>query len=252
MSIINMHTLTVVTAFVADINTREDRTIEDYITLGEKLLMVNIPIIIFIDETTFLRFFAGRESEFSNTRFVQISKKDIYLYQYKELAANFSPITENKNKDTYEFIMVQCMKTEWVRQAIEMNIFNTDQYAWIDFGISHFIPNIDDLNAGIEHMAKASYISLRMPNTKPPDFPFYSRNILHHIVWMFPGSLFGGGKGALLKFAREVKAKCLTLLSDYKLLIWEINVWYLVFFENVQLFDLYKIETHKKDIMFLY
>jgi hypothetical protein len=242
-------TTTFVSAFVKDINHRSDRTIDDYMKLGEHLLNTPFHKIIFIDKGVYETHIAEKAHHYPTTYFVQIEKPDIYLYKHKEHATDFRPITNNPEKDTYEFFMVQCMKTEWVKQAIEMNVFESEQFAWIDFGVYHFIDNDKDLMDGMRNMACKEYANVRIANTNPPDFPYYSRNVIRHIIWMFAGSVFGGNKHALTKFAEAMREKCLMFIEDYKTLTWEINLWYLIFFENQGLFDLYDTFTHDKEVL---
>ena len=243
---------TFVSAFMKDINQRTDRTIDDYMTLGEHFLTTPYQKVIFIDKDVYIEYISEKAHLYPSTYFIQIEKSDIYLYKYREHATDFRPITNNPDKDTYEFFMVQCMKTEWVKQAIEMNVFDSEQFVWMDFGIYHFINNDKDLIDGMQSMASKEYATVRIANTNPPNFQYYSRNVIRHIIWMFAGSVFGGSKGALTKFAEAMREKCLMFIEDYKTLTWEINLWYLLFFENISLFSLYDTFTHDKEILINY
>ena len=49
--------------------------------------------------------------------------------------------TDNPNKDNLQYLFVQCHKTEWIKHAIDVNYFNSDQFIWIDFGIYHIFNN---------------------------------------------------------------------------------------------------------------
>ena len=49
------------------------------------------------------------------------------------------------------------------------------------------------------------------------------------ICWCFAGSLFGGGKEKLIEFADLTKNECLNIIKQKKSLMWEINVWKLVY-----------------------
>jgi hypothetical protein len=248
-----MSPLTFVTAFVGGINARADRDIHEYVRLGFALLSAGAPTVAFIDRETHARFFAAREREFPHTRFVVIDRADIYLMHYKCDATAFAPITDDPAKDTFEYIAVQCNKTEWIREAVEMDCFGSEQFAWLDFGVARFFEGEPGaLRRALTHMESRTYTDVRMPHTQTPDFEGFSDDILRHIVWMFPGSVFGGHRLALLAFARRVKAKCLQLLDAHKLVVWEINVFKLVFFENIALFDLYAVETHDAQLCLRY
>ena len=243
--------MTIVTAFIGNINEREDRKIEHYLEYGNQLLNVYLPKIVFMDKETYNEHFLEKADSYPLTKFIPIEKKDLYLFNYKDVAYNYEIVTGNPKKDTIEFMFVQCMKTEWIKQAIEMNIYNTEQFAWVDFGILHFIKDVKALNEGLKQMSTKNYDKVRIPCGKPPDFPYFSRNVYHQIIWMFIGSLFGGGKSALLHFAKIMKEKCIEILEEKHHLMWEINIWYLLFFENVNVFDRY-ISDHSPKILLKY
>lgn len=262
--------LTIVSAFIGGINFREDRKINDYIILGNQLLNVPLPKLIFIDRKTFKEHFINKclpyyhssstkylyESlEYPTTHFLPISIEDMYLFKdyLNQKTENFNIITKNPKKDTIEFIMVQCMKTEWVKQAIEIDIYNTSQFAWIDFGAFHFVKDNDVFKNGLllQMSSKIHDTKVRIPCGKPANYPYFSKNVYHHVIWLFVGSLFGGGKKPLLEFAELVKEKCIQILEKKHHLMWEINVWYLVFFENIHLFDRY-IAEHNYNMLYNY
>lgn len=242
---------TIVSAFVGGINSREDRIIDHYIEYGKQLLSIDIPKIIFMDVHTYSTYFEESATTYPYTTFIPIMESDMYLFQYKDRTEKFDIITKNPKKDTIEYIFVQCMKTEWVRQAIEKNPYGSSQFIWIDFGIYHFIRDASILKEGIYHMSRCSYDKVRIPCGKPPNFPYFSKNLYHHIVWLFLGSVFGGGKESLLKFADLVKTRCIEILEEKHHLMWEINIWFLVFFENIHLFDRY-ICSHNPKMLFDY
>ena len=255
------HKMTIVTAFISNINERNDRSLDDYLKLGKELLKVDIPKIMFIDKAIYQEHFQGKTNdknlenpikyEYPYTTFIPIEKKDMYLFHYKEMANQYDIVTGNTKKDTIEFMFVQCMKTEWIKQAIELDIYNTDQFVWVDFGILHFIQDPVALREGLHFMETKAYNGVRIPCGKSPDFPYYTRNVYHQIIWMFIGSLFGGNKSSLVHFANIMKKKCIEILTQKRHIMWEINIWYLLFFEHVNLFDRY-MSDHSPKILFDY
>jgi hypothetical protein len=240
------HPTTFVSAFVGGINEREDRKIANYIEYGTQLMSIDLPKVVFMDADTYAAYFAERE--FPLTRFVVITKKDIYLYDYMHLATKFELVTGNPKKDTIDFVFVQCMKTDWVRQAIELDAYGSEQYVWIDFGIMHFMESRANLENGMRQINTKKYDKVRIACGKPPDFPYFTRNVYHQLIWMFIGSVFGGDKSALARFAELMRERCLEILDTKNHLMWEINVWYLIFFENVRLFDRF-ISNHSPNLL---
>jgi hypothetical protein len=50
-------------------------------------------------------------------------------------------------------------KTEWIKQAIELNHFNTEQFVWIDLGIKHVFKCDEDSYVNIlESLNKKKYV----------------------------------------------------------------------------------------------
>jgi hypothetical protein len=125
---------TLVSAFISNVNTRKDRTIEKYIEYGKILLQTKIPKIIFIDEIIFYEL-----KEYSNevTYLIPIKKESIYFYEFKDLLTKFNLNSTSPEKDSLEYMFTMCSKTEWIKKAIELNFFNTSNFIWVDFGIKH-------------------------------------------------------------------------------------------------------------------
>ena len=85
------------------------------------------------------------EEILSNTTFSFIERNKLYLYEYYDQINNFSLITDNPKKDNIDYIFTMCNKTEFIRDAIEINPYNTEYFVWIDFGIYHMFDNKDEL-----------------------------------------------------------------------------------------------------------
>lgn len=224
---------TIVSAFIANVN---NYSLEKYITNGKEL--VNIPInkIIFIDQTLYDQF-----NEYKNeyTIFIPTTKADIYLYEYINQLTNFKLIADNNLKNTIDYIFVQCNKTEWLRKAIESNPFKSDNFIWVDFGIKHVLSsgilpfNVQNLKKNLDKVRIGHIWTL------DPSFTCYVK-IYEDIAWYFAGGVFGGDKKSIIKFADLVKEKCIEVIKIHKTLMWEVNIWYLVYKENNDLFSCYK------------
>ena len=72
------------------------------------------------------------------TKIITVKESDLYQYEnidnLNELMKKNIPPYDSK----YQILAVNS-RYKLVKQAIEMNIFNTDYYGWIDFGISHIV-----------------------------------------------------------------------------------------------------------------
>ena len=239
---------TIVTAFMSNINKNKNRSLETYIEYGKKLLAIPNPKIVFIDEYSHENFFKNHEEEYPLTCFVLFDKKSIYLYNYEDELTNFFLNTGNPEKDTLDYIFVQCNKTEWVESAINMNVWKTNQYVWIDFGIFHMIRDEDKFVSGINHVVNQTHNTLRIASCKYKEYVF-AYNIYDTITWTFAGSVFGGDVDSLLKFAYLTKAEILRTIRERKHIMWEINMWYLV---NKRCPELMEFYSCSHDIRILY
>ena len=180
----------IVSAFITNINNRNDRNIDKYIEYGKILLNnINCYKVIFIEKLIYESNFhmIDEESEYiftydtktykyffqNNTIFVLFEKMDIYLYNYIDKITNFNVNTDNPLKDTLEYMFVQCHKTEWVKMAIQLvsNIKNNTlilhlkssdklHFMWVDFGIYHmFNNNIKEFNDSFKHLSEIDNIN---------------------------------------------------------------------------------------------
>ena len=128
-------------------------------------------------------------------------------------------------------MMTMCHKTEFVRMAIEMNLFNSTQYIWMDLGIKHMMTCSDE-----EFMEKVMRLKdveyklnhIRIPSIWSPDNN-YQVDLYKDISWYFAGSIFGGNSTILMLFADLVKETCLKVITEKKILMWEINIWQIIY-----------------------
>jgi len=158
--------------------------------------------------------------------------------------------TNNPKKDTPEYMIVQCHKTEWLRMAIEKNPFQTSDFVWIDFGIYHMIRDDGLFSTLLENIARKTYSKVRIASCINPN-DHCSQDLFCRVAWFFCGSVVGGNQTQLLRFAERMKSKCLSLFAEKKHLTWEVNIWYLLFQENNDIFDFY-FADHNPTVLSLY
>lgn len=220
--------------------------------------------------------------EETQTVYIFFEKRMMYLYDYKHLINDFYLETTNPKKDSIEYMFVQCYKTEWIRLAIQAveyiertdlktehvlsklcDFSENNQYVWMDFGLYHMFGNdelfyrhLNGFHDRVEARFKAAcmnghtFQTVYFASCWNPNDKFY-RNIYTQIYWVFAGSVFGGYKNPLLRFADLVKDKCIQVISEKRHLMWEINIWYLVYKVNQELFDFYKCD-HNTSIIYNY
>ena len=225
---------TLVSAFLSNVNSR--RPVEEYIEFGKHFLLADVNKVIFIDETIY-----DSVSIYENekTRFIKINKETIYLYAYIDKIINYSLYGADESKDTLDYIIIMCNKTEWIKEAIELDLYKTDQFVWVDFGIRHvFNFSDDEYRSKIESFNYKLYDNVRIASIWDLN-THSSQDYYTTIMWYFAGGVFGGSKDKLLLFAEIMRNRCLDIIENKGTLMWEVNVWYLIYKENIGLFDTY-------------
>lgn len=233
---------TIVSAFISNINNRQDMNIDKYYNNGILLLQAQIPKVIYVDIHMYNKI---KDFENTLTKIILINKNDFYLYNYINQITNFNVNNGNPNKDTIEYMFTMCHKNEWISESIKLNYFNTDNFVWIDFGIRYlFKCNDNEFIQKIENIYNKKYNKVRIGAIWDLNIN-YSGDIYTNIVWFFAGSIFGGHKDYLLIFSDKMKEKCIKIINDKKTLMWEVNIWYLIYKENNNLFDCYNCDHNE-------
>jgi hypothetical protein len=229
---------TIVSGFLSNININHN--IEYYYELGIKLLNINVPKILFVDDIMYEKL-----KSFTNecTKIVLYDPNKSYLRPYVNTTCltNFKTKSTNPNKDTMEYMFTICNKTEWLKAAIELNYFNTTQFVWIDLAIRKVISTDELLNNYILDLQNKSYSNVRIASIWDVNRD-YNINIYTDIAWYFAGGVFGGDKEQLLLFAEKMKIYCLKIIAEKQTIMLEVNVWYLIYLENKELFDCYQCD----------
>ena len=259
---------TIVSAFMSNINQRGDRNIQKYVDLGYVLLDVNIRQIVFMERHVFDTYFRrryihycgglseervfvydGREYSyvvFGRITFVFFEKSDMYFCSVRDTITEFSVDTPHPTKDTLDYMFVQCHKTEWIAMAIHIDGgLSNNVYVWMDFGIRHMFSS--DISCDMElYQLRDRVLRSTQPVLHKVFAPscwnpnnIYYQDIYRQILWIFAGSMFGGNATILLEFARRTKEKCLSIIRDKRHLMWEVNIWYMVWMDCREMFALY-------------
>lgn len=280
--------MNIVSGFVSNINRRADRDVTKYLSFGLELMAVDIPMTVFIERSIFDSHIRGGlrvaypvlEGTFEHRvcggvidgvqqtysymkighiTFVFFQISDLFLWSYRRFAHRFKLNTGNPSKDTLEYMMVQCQKSEWMSIASQMNDKVSDmtalkiqEYTWVDFGAFHmFQGKIDVFQTELYKMRsrvnRRLVFSLRDSTDSSqvlfarcwdPNHVYYG-DIYTDVNWLFAGSVFGGRSTAINRFALKVREKCLQVLRERNTLMWEINIWVLIYKDCPELFALY-------------
>jgi hypothetical protein len=74
-----------------------------------------------------------------------------------------------------------CTKTEWIREAILLNKFNTDHFIWIDFGIRQVFGSDEELIKKLNSLNK-TYPSVRIGRILNLNY-IYNIDIYKDVAW---------------------------------------------------------------------
>jgi len=234
---------TIVSAFISNMNKDKNRNFDYYLELGKLLLKTNIPKIIYVDEIMYEKI---KDYNNENTLIVLYDMKSSYLYKYinDEFLSNFNLNSTNLEKDTKEYMFTMCNKTEWVKEAIEINHFHSDNFMWIDFGIRHVFRCDDSFTKYIENLNNKQYNKIRIASIWNPEVNI-NINIYKDIAWYFAGGVFGGNSESLILFSEKMREQCLKIITERKEIMWEVNIWYLIYKDNKHLFDFYQSDHNE-------
>jgi hypothetical protein len=255
----------IVSSLLSNIN--NNRSTDTYIEYGKKILYEpHAHVILFIEKNIFYKHLPefdskiihtfilfGKEYEFIlhyKKIFIFIEKEDNYLYEYHQLITNFQVNTDNPNKDTIDYMFCMCYKTECMKMAIHFikqhNLFEDKiEYIWLDFGIYHMINDENKFKEELNNM-----LNRPLSNTNKIRIASFCSNIdnrfdlTKNVCWFFLGSIFGGCEEELLLFSDLMRETSIQFIHNHKSFIWEINLWYIIYLKNKELFDCYYCNNH--------
>lgn len=252
---------TIVSAFISNVNQRSNRNINDYLEYGKKLLAIPVNKIIFFDEACI--HLLGSEYQNECTTIIPVNKRNEYLYDYIDQITNFAINTDLPEKDTIEYIIMMCHKTEYMEKAIRLNPYHSQQFVWLDFGIYHILETkteetpTNTFEQSVLDLQKKEYTGIRIASIwNLPTLEYFSEKfnigVYSDIMWVFAGGIFGGDTESLLLFSEQVKKKCIQVITERKSIVWEVNIWLLLMLENNTPFLPYYCDGHNSAMLLNY
>lgn len=222
-------------------NNSKRRSREEYLNYGNFVLQMDINLYIFV-ATEDVQYFIDKRKEFgleAKTVVIGQDFKHLPYYKYKNLMKaaweKNTPVFPHKLTVCYSMLM--WCKPEFIGRAILDNVFNTNHFGWIDFGLAHFTGTsyIPNLNIGYSDKIKMMQINYFSPKTI--DIEKNKRHyqlILDHIA----GTLFCGSAEYLEKFIMLFNHKVLSSLKDGYVPTDE-PLFPLMIIDHSEMFDLY-------------
>lgn len=255
--------MNIVSGFLSNANTRQDRPLNKYLTLGQIFINVmptkgRTTLLLeraIFNQLTFPHGIMNDQRYLSNDgklKVIFFEHDDNYLNKYIE-QISLLPDISHPEKNTPKYMTTMNAKPEMMRIAIEddqtaQNHPNIN-WIWIDFGIAHLFDNSADILATNFNPQLFQSFPYSPFFASCWDKSHYIENPLTQIIWQFAGGVFGGRPHDLLRFADMAKEKCLKVIEEYKTLPWEVNIWHLIYKEHPHFFYFYHA-NHDRSILF--
>lgn len=212
---------TFVTAFI-DLheNRSKDKSYNVFITHFLHIIETGLNIVLFISKT----FLPLIESHYQldkkkNLFIIQIEFEELETYQFLKDVKQL-PYNRTLYHDTLAFLILMNSKIEFVKRAIDINHFQSENFAWIDFGIAHVLKYPKETLGKLSCLNKIKNDNIIMPGCWPINL---SREMIYDMVqWRFCGGFFFSSKKGMLDFYEK---SCSFYKNENKKVTWEVNVW---------------------------
>lgn len=214
---------TIVSAFFATGNV--NRSLDVYMALGQRLIDVKVNKVIFVSEDV--------AKELRTNSFTKLV---VMQYDFGCDSNRYElPCARNVQKDTFNYMKLMNEKTKFVKRAAEENWFCAKDFVWLDFGILH-VCDKTTFESDVVALSQKSYEKIRIASIWSLENIVFSKD---EVQWYFAGGCFGGSKENVLLFDKY----CNQVLERIKPnIVWEVNVWAVVYAKHRYLFDPYKCD----------
>ena len=211
----------------------ERKSIENRIKYFEELLNYGIKISI-ICCPFYEKILQPYIQKYSNIKIIEIMELkntviskicDKYEKKYGTLIL---PTTRNGDKDNKEYMILMNSKLEFIKKAIDKNVWNTKYFCWIDFSIKYIVKNEEKTKQNILKISQYqmplyqnSLMNIIIPGCVSKKDMFH----LDCIDWRFCGGIIYGYKDDLIDFYDLNYIYFKQFIEKYKTLVWEVNIW---------------------------
>jgi len=197
--------ITFVTAFINFSKAKRSR--DHYKQYFDRVVDTGINIVLFLD--------VDIEWTFPSNVYVQkVTMADTWVGKNVS-DDSIIPLSSNP-ADTIEYMKIMNTKPEWLKRAAELNVYNTDLFAWIDFGLAHVLSNVyplSNLQEPLNTMATAGI------------WQSQSSDVWTNICWRFAGGFIILRKDRIDDFFEKT---CDIIQRNQPNFSWEVNIWALL------------------------
>ena len=232
--------VTIVTAFIdLKITRPPKKNIKpyDYFDQSKQTLSIRQNMVIFVSESMVDKVYNFRQSLGlkSKTKIIEVNARD-HLYMLDQLPRIASNI--DKNVPPYnipKYIMAVNSRYNLIKQAIDMNVFDSDYFAWVDFSAGHVVDIPPDtlIRYNNDQQIRISWIG-RMSGTGESTNPFYFK----YNYKCCGGGVFVGHKYMMTELIR-IHHEEFVRLMDAGYCINDDKLLFIIFEKYPRLFDMY-------------
>lgn len=217
---------TFVTSFI-NVGNNDEKHISWRIDKFRQIAQSGIQICVYLDSSV------SEELQHITLNYDNVKIMDTVLLQNTRTSLsceniNFKlPSTDNTKKDTVDYMLLINSKIEFLFDAIQINPWNTEYFAWIDFSISHVFKNINECNYNLQQIShiKTTRKLLLIPGCLPALTPHDNNILVTKVYWRFCGGFFWGDKNSILEMYDYQMKYFPVFLNQYNTLVWEVNIW---------------------------
>ena len=138
------------------------------------------------------------------------------------------PCHRNTKKDTHEYITLMNGKMDFLRDAIEQNVFQTPFFAWMDFSMAYLFKDKENTPKKMWDLSKdidLNYNGMMIPGCWEKIPTNYYIMVKDNICWRFCGTFFMGDAGSIMELYKYYVEHLPRFIKETNILTWEINMW---------------------------
>ena len=229
-----------------------NRGVEWRLNTFQPLADTGIPIYLFYSQK-YAPYFENSEYQLRNPNVIPFKIIELKQTWTWKIAQEHQPLQlpeeRDAKKDTFEYMILQNAKQEFIQQVMERFPHHT-HYAWVDFSIVHMFKNP---KKSLEYL-RVCYGPRTTPRIKPnkdtpqffmpgcwpqqwfePDFD----SVAKRIHWRFCGSFFIASSESMQNFIRLYRHSFPLFMKEHHRMIWEVNFWAWLEVTNETILQLY-------------
>jgi hypothetical protein len=214
--------ITFVTAFLdLEEDRSKDKSFETCLSHFSKLASSGISLVVFISQRYMCPAIHAK-----NVYYIPIELVDLVTYKECTQDTFALPKQITSHHDTRNFMILMNSKIEFIKRAMDRNVFETTHFAWIDFSICHVFRNTQ---SSLDYLIMLSQTALPARMLVFPgcwNKGMGSSYLYESINWRFCGGFFLGDKTSLEHFYALYRISLPASLRETRTLVWEVNIWH--------------------------